>query len=425
MEELTSEQQEILRFIVFNSSSLDNYGEISSRVLALDETAIENIFSELESLYELHKDPPKGTATEAFYADGSANVDLFDEFINRYFGDGGFVDLAEANDGVLTDDVVESHKGSEAYQESKVTEEIAASLTQPTLGTFDPEKVREGFIPKEEVIFYTEEELAALNEGRETPLSFIPAKGTGGYATPEEEALAALTADRDEVFIQQEVGQLIAALKLANPKELELMAIEFAQAGLYDGYGGYEGIFFEGNEGELTLDERVFASVFQDAFSMAMFTKPAGDITESQTSDGATVHAAGQFGIGLSKMFDIMTGQSGLSAQEILTIYEEGVAEEREENVTQYDPVYLAKAVNEESETLFGRSLTKSEKDACVVFMVDLVKEHHKMNVQMPVVDAQAEAWLQEREPERTKAAQVGDAVSTLVNIIMRGACVR
>ena len=57
--------------------------------------------------------------------------------------------------------------------------------------------------------------------------------------------------------------------------------------------------------------------------------------------------------------------------------------------------------------------------------MVDLVKEHHKMNVQMPVVGAQAEAWLKEREPERTRAAQVGDAVSTLENIIMKGVGVR
>ena len=417
--ELTSEQTEILEFIIKNSSSFDNYGEISSKVLALDESAIENIFSELGSIYEQYKDPPRGGATNAFYEDGSPNVSLFDAVVKTYFGDGGFVDLAEANDGVLTDDVVESHKGSEAYQESKAAEEIAASLTQPTLGTFDPERSR--FTPKEEVIFYTEEELAALNEERETPLSFTPAKSTGGYATPEEEELAALTADKDEVFIQQEVGQLIATLKRVNPKELELMAIEFAQAGLYDRYGGYEGIFFEVGDG-LVLDERVFALVLQDAFQIAMFTKPAGDITESQTSDGVAIHAAGQFGIGLSKMFDIMTGQSGLSAQEILTIYEEGVAEEREENVTQYDPVYLAKAVNDESETLFGRSLTKSEKDAFVVFMVDLVKQHSKMNVQMPVVGAQAEAWLKEREPERTKAAQVGDAVSTLESIIMRGA---
>ena len=93
MEELTSEQTEILEFFIINSSLSDS-GEIQSRVLALDETAIENIFSELESLYELYKDPPKGEATPAFYADNSANIDLFNEIINRFFGDGGFVDLA-------------------------------------------------------------------------------------------------------------------------------------------------------------------------------------------------------------------------------------------------------------------------------------------------------------------------------------------
>lgn len=401
-EALTNEQIEMLNFFYKNSSNPNGDVTTYNKLLGVEETARESIFRILEAEYESYKDYPVG----AVYEDGSINVRLFDDILETIFGDNGFLTTAEANNGVLTDEDVQAVINSDEYENNKLSEEISSSLTQPTLGTFDPERSR--FTP----------------EGTETGL---PAEFGGStetqivYATPEEEALAALTADRDEVFIQQEVGQLIAALRLSNPKELELMAIELAHAGFYDGYGGYEGIFVDtGNE--LILDDRVFGAVMGEAMQSAMFAKPSGDIIESETAQGSRVHAAGQFGIGLSTVFDIITGQSGLSAQEIINMYDEGVAEERKEDITQYDPVYLAQAVNTESETLFGRSLTKPEKDAFVVFMVDLVKEHHKMNVQMPVVGAQAEAWLQERKPERTRAAQVGDAVSTLENIILRGA---
>ena len=296
---ITEEQQEILWYFYQNSSNPNGYNDALEVLNGLDDSDLEIVFVELTELYNNYIDAP----TSTHYEDGSPELSLFDEVINRFFGEGNLIETLTLKEG-NSEDLLNEYKASPEYQESKAAEEIAASLTQPTLGTFDPEKVREGFIPKGE-----EATIPATSIGARPETQIV-------YATPEEEELAALTADRDEVFIQQEVGQLIATLKRVNPKELELMAIEFAQAGLYDRYGGYEGIFFEVGDG-LVLDERVFALVLQDAFQIAMFTKPAGDITESQTPDGVAVHAAGQFGIGLSKMFDIMTGQSGLSAQEI------------------------------------------------------------------------------------------------------------
>ena len=248
------------------------------------------------------------------------------------------------------------------------------SLTSPTLGTLDPSKTR--FSDLFDTTYESGLE-AALND-----------------------PLYGLIDETEEWFIKEEIDELIGFLP---DKERELISIELA-----DFFGtGMDRIYRpDGKFNEANFQEQMYrAFIVIDAF------KPTIPVFE----DGDNINVAGQSGLGISTVFDIVTGQSGRTIGEIEELFDIGLTESGEQaGYKYYDPVYLMDTVNNKAGQLLGVELSEQQKQAFVRLMKDTVDAHFTGGLQMPMVDAQAKKFVQEEFPQRTLAEAQGSTIRAI-----------
>tara|TARA_R100000995_G_scaffold84450_1_gene63171 strand:- start:5344 stop:6486 length:1143 start_codon:yes stop_codon:yes gene_type:complete len=262
------------------------------------------------------------------------------------------------------------------------------SLTTPTLGTINPEMVREGFIPEG-----TEGVVAPA-----TSLGVRPTPETT-YSTDEEEALAELFSETDEWFIKENIGEVLNYLP---DDQKALIAIELAFVNI-----GNMGDIFRSDG---SFDNTAFNNQMLEAYRMMEIAKPTLPVT-----DVGGVPVPAQFGTGDPTTFNILTGQSGRTVEEIQALFELGITQEREEEgYKDYDPVYLMDAVNNKAGQMLGIELTEAQKRAFVVFMKETVDHYYTDNMQMPMVDSQAKKFVQEEFPKLSLAEAEGSTIRAI-----------
>ena len=262
------------------------------------------------------------------------------------------------------------------------------SLTTPTLGTINPERVREGFIPEG-------------TEGIVVPATSMGARPTMGttYRSDEEEALAELFSETDEWFIQENIGDVLNYLP---DDQKALIAIELAFVGI----GNMDNIF----RADGSFDNIAFNNQMVEAYRMMEIAKPTLPVTNV---GGVPVPA--QFGTGDETTFNIATGQSGRSVEEIQALFELGISQEQEnEGYKDYDPVYLMDTVNNVAGQMLGIELTEAQKRAFVVLMKETVDHYYVDDMQMPVAQSQAKKFVQEKFPKLSLAEAEGSTIRAI-----------
>jgi hypothetical protein len=232
-------------------------------------------------------------------------------------------------------------------------------------------------------------------------------------------------ADKREIFLADDEEQIVAdvmyMIQNLPPEEQKLMAMEMASAGFYDRFGGFD-IVFDSNG---NLDLTNYGQALAQAFYYADQWKATGAITTAEVG-GQVIKAPSQQGLGISLAYNILTGQSGLSAQEIVSQYNERKKEEDLQGVTYYDPAYIMKTVDDISKVLLGQGATVTQKNKFADVMVRMVEHHAQNNIAMTegAVQAQAELFLGTEadnvgEPEKMAAAKKGSAVQALRKAVL------
>ncbi len=253
-----------------------------------------------------------------------------------------------------------------------------------------------------------------------------------GYATigafdPEDSRFGDLELDgqpltKDDEQIVADVMYLIQNL----PKEEQsLMAMELANAGFYDRVGGLDAVFVNFEEGKaLDLDMKNFGMALGEALYYAEEWKPTGEIVTGEV-EGQVIKAPGQTGLGISLAYDILSGQSGLTGEEIYSQFVEAKQVEAMErkNITYYDPLALAETVNAASRDLLGENVSNLQKEKFLKYMVDVVEKHSASNVQLTssTPSLYAKSFLEEENPLKTEAAKKSRAVQALNRVVLGG----
>ena len=200
--------------------------------------------------------------------------------------------------------------------------------------------------------------------------------------------------------------------------EQKLLAMELAVAGYYTRYGGHDAVFNDDD----SLNLRAYGKALGEAIIDAQQFQPTGNI---QTGDvgGMQIKVPSQVGLGISYTYNILTGQSGLTGQEIVQKFEESQAEAAMETVQQFDPATLMRTVNEVSKSLLGQNATETQKNKFVEAMVNLVKTNAVNNMDRPDPVIQAEMFLDTADgaPEQMDAARKGRAVNALRRAVLGG----
>tara|TARA_R100000329_G_C7614599_1_gene218144 strand:- start:1061 stop:2200 length:1140 start_codon:yes stop_codon:yes gene_type:complete len=267
-------------------------------------------------------------------------------------------------------------------------EELYRNTGNPVVGSFDPEDSR--------FAQYFEQE----SGGRTRPsVSPIQQK----FITKDEEQIVA-----DVTFMIQNLPE----------NEQKLLAMELAVAGYYTRYGGHDAVFNDDD----SLNLRAYGKALGEAIIDAQQFQPTGNI---QTGDvgGMQIKVPSQVGLGISYTYNILTGQSGLTGQEIVQKFEESQAEAAMETVQQFDPATLMRTVNEVSKSLLGQNATETQKNKFVEAMVSLVKTNAVNNMDRPDPVIQAEMFLDTADgaPEQMDAARKGRAVNALRRAVLGG----
>ena len=357
----------------------DNVGE---QYIALYESVEDSIiFKQIEQSWETEI-----ASTEEYDANSLLTQPEILGFFNQTILENNkLIGFSSANPEGVTQDQLDSF-----LIEVRDSDEFKSvlSLTTPTLGTINPEMVREGFIP----------------EGREVTIEAgsMGARPTTEiiYDVDEEEALAELFSETDEWFIKENIGEVLNYLP---DDQKALIAIELAFVGI-----GNMGDIFKSSDG--SFDNIAFNDQMLEAYRMMEIAKPTLPVT-----DVGGVPVPAQFGTGDPTTFNILTGQSGRTVEEIQALFELGITQEREqEGYKDYDPVYLMDAVNNKAGQMLGIELTEAQKRAFVVFMKETVDHYYTDNMQMPMVDAQAKKFVQEEFPKLSLAEAEGSTIRAI-----------
>jgi hypothetical protein len=167
---------------------------------------------------------------------------------------------------------------------------------------------------------------------------------------------------------------------------------------------------------------RAYGKALGEAIIDAQQFQPTGDIQTGEVG-GMQIKVPSQVGLGISYTYNILTGQSGLTGQEIVQKFEESQAEAAMETVQQFDPATLMRTVNEVSKSLLGQNATETQKNKFVEAMVGLVKTNAVNNMDRPDPVIQAEMFLDTADgaPEQMDAARKGRAVNALRRAVLGG----
>tara|TARA_R100001163_G_scaffold65620_1_gene63572 strand:+ start:9898 stop:11040 length:1143 start_codon:yes stop_codon:yes gene_type:complete len=278
--------------------------------------------------------------------------------------------------------------------QSVIVDENLASIEQlyrntgnPIIGSFDPEDSRFA-------------EFDNLRSGGK-PRSFEPSPAQQKFITKDEEQIVA-----DVTFMIQNLPE----------SEQKLLAMELAVAGYYTRYGGHDAVFNDDD----SLNLRAYGKALGEAIIDAQQFQPTGNI-QTGSVQGMKIKVPSQVGLGISYTYNILTGQSGLSGEEIVQKFEESQAEAAMETVQQFDPATLMRTVNEVSKSLLGQNATETQKNKFVEAMVGLVKTNAVNNMDRPDPVIQAEMFLDTADgaPEQMDAAKKGRAVNALRRAVL------
>lgn len=238
---------------------------------------------------------------------------------------------------------------------------------------------------------------------------------------------------KDDVFLSSDEEQIVEDVlyMLSNLPEEEkmLMAMEFANAGFYRNLGGFDGVFISGSgiDGESYELNQLH---FQEVLATAKWLMETGISTDPVINAdfgegiGATIPA--QSGLGISLAYNIFSGQSGLTAKEIVDQFNEGKKEQELSGVTYYDPATIMQVLNDTSRAVLGANASDNQKQKFLGAMIKMVEHHQANNTDRPDLGAQAELFLGSDSygagrPAEVAAAEKGSLIQALDRIVLGG----
>ena len=376
----------------------------------------------LEEITELYEEHFKTwEVPNDLYAEGiQTTLDLlpeFDEYNHNPYVEGSHYEQAKAiflsMDGQINDFVTESNNpiGPSSIQETKeiIASEVAntsASIEAleeatnlPVVGSYDIEKSR------------------FANQDLDPTTDFFEGWGS----------------TKDDVFLSSDEEQIVEDVlyMLSNLPEEEkmLMAMEFANAGFYRNLGGFDGVFISGSgiDGEAYELNQLH---FQEVLATAKWLMETGISTDPVINAnfgegiGATIPA--QSGLGISLAYNIFSGQSGLTAKEIVDQFNEGKKEQELSGVTYYDPATIMQVLNDTSRAVLGANASDNQKQKFLGAMIKMVEHHQVNNTDRPDLGAQAELFLGSDSdgagrPAEVAAAEKGSLIQALDRIVLGG----
>ena len=402
----------------YDQKSLDNYKKWErqyGKKLDKDNLTPE----EITKLYEEHF--KTWEVPNDLYAEGiQTTLDLlpeFDEYNHNPYVEGSHYEQAKAiflsMDGQINDFVTESNNpiGPSSIQETKeiIASEVAntsASIEAleeatnlPVVGSYDIEKSR------------------FANQDLDPTTDFFEGWGS----------------TKDDVFLSSDEEQIVEDVlyMLSNLPEEEkmLMAMEFANAGFYRNLGGFDGVFISGSgiDGEAYELNQLH---FQEVLATAKWLMETGISTDPVINAdfgegiGATIPA--QSGLGISLAYNIFSGQSGLTAKEIVDQFNEGKKEQELSGVTYYDPATIMQVLNDTSRAVLGANASDNQKQKFLGAMIKMVEHHQVNNTDRPDLGAQAELFLGSDSdgagrPAEVAAAEKGSLIQALDRIVLGG----
>ena len=402
----------------YDQKSLDNYKKWErqyGKKLDKDNLTPE----EITKLYEEHF--KTWEVPNDLYAEGiQTTLDLlpeFDEYNHNQYVEGSNYQEAKAiflsMDGQINDFVTESNNpiGPSSIQETKeiIASEVAntsASIEAleeatnlPVVGSYDIEKSR------------------FANQDLDPTTDFFEGWGS----------------TKDDVFLSSDEEQIVEDVlyMLSNLPEEEkmLMAMEFANAGFYRNLGGFDGVFISGSgiDGEAYELNQLH---FQEVLATAKWLMETGISTDPVINAdfgegiGATIPA--QSGLGISLAYNIFSGQSGLTAKEIVDQFNEGKKEQELSGVTYYDPATIMQVLNDTSRAVLGANASDNQKQKFLGAMIKMVEHHQVNNTDRPDLGAQAELFLGSDSdgagrPAEVAAAEKGSLIQALDRIVLGG----
>ena len=376
----------------------------------------------LEEITELYEEHFKTwEVPNDLYAEGiETTLNLlpeFDEYNHNQYVEGSDYEEAKAiflaMDGRINDFVTEGNNriGPSSIQETKeiIASEVAntsASIEAleeatnlPVVGSYDIEKSR------------------FANQDLDPTTDFFEGWGS----------------TKDDVFLSSDEEQIVEDVlyMLSNLPEEEkmLMAMEFANAGFYRNLGGFDGVFISGSgiDGEAYELNQLH---FQEVLATAKWLMETGISTDPVINAdfgegiGATIPA--QSGLGISLAYNIFSGQSGLTAKEIVDQFNEGKKEQELSGVTYYDPATIMQVLNDTSRAVLGANASDNQKQKFLGAMIKMVEHHQANNTDRPDLGAQAELFLGSDSdgagrPAEVAAAEKGSLIQALDRIVLGG----
>ena len=402
----------------YDQKSLDNYKKWErqyGKKLDKDNLTPE----EITKLYEEHF--KTWEVPNDLYVEGiQTTLDLlpeFDEYNHNQYVEGSNYQEAKAiflsMDGQINDFVTESNNpiGPSSIQETKeiIASEVAntsASIEAleeatnlPVVGSYDIEKSR------------------FANQDLDPTTDFFEGWGS----------------TKDDVFLSSDEEQIVEDVlyMLSNLPEEEkmLMAMEFANSGFYRNLGGFDGVFISGSgiDGEAYELNQLH---FQEVLATAKWLMETGISTDPVINAnfgegiGATIPA--QSGLGISLAYNIFSGQSGLTAKEIVDQFNEGKKEQELSGVTYYDPATIMQVLNDTSRAVLGANASDNQKQKFLGAMIKMVEHHQVNNTDRPDLGAQAELFLGSDSdgagrPAEVAAAEKGSLIQALDRIVLGG----
>ena len=402
----------------YDQKSLDNYKKWErqyGKKLDKDNLTPE----EITKLYEEHF--KTWEVPNDLYAEGiQTTLDLlpeFDEYNHNPYVEGSHYEQAKAiflsMDGQINDFVTESNNpiGPSSIQETKEIiankvantsasiEALEEATNLPVVGSYDIEKSR------------------FANQDLDPTTDFFEGWGS----------------TKDDVFLSSDEEQIVEDVlyMLSNLPEEEkmLMAMEFANAGFYRNLGGFDGVFISGSgiDGEAYELNQLH---FQEVLATAKWLMETGISTDPVINAdfgegiGATIPA--QSGLGISLAYNIFSGQSGLTAKEIVDQFNEGKKEQELSGVTYYDPATIMQVLNDTSRAVLGANASDNQKQKFLGAMIKMVEHHQVNNTDRPDLGAQAELFLGSDSdgagrPAEVAAAEKGSLIQALDRIVLGG----
>tara|TARA_R110002110_G_scaffold107400_1_gene268776 strand:- start:3270 stop:4490 length:1221 start_codon:yes stop_codon:yes gene_type:complete len=402
----------------YDQKSLDNYKKWErqyGKKLDKDNLTPE----EITKLYEEHF--KTWEVPNDLYVEGiQTTLDLlpeFDEYNHNQYVEGSNYQEAKAiflsMDGQINDFVTESNNpiGPSSIQETKEIiankvantsasiEALEEATNLPVVGSYDIEKSR------------------FANQDLDPTTDFFEGWGS----------------TKDDVFLSSDEEQIVEDVlyMLSNLPEEEkmLMAMEFANSGFYRNLGGFDGVFISGSgiDGEAYELNQLH---FQEVLATAKWLMETGISTDPVINAdfgegiGATIPA--QSGLGISLAYNIFSGQSGLTAKEIVDQFNEGKKEQELSGVTYYDPATIMQVLNDTSRAVLGANASDNQKQKFLGAMIKMVEHHQVNNTDRPDLGAQAELFLGSDSdgagrPAEVAAAEKGSLIQALDRIVLGG----